>query len=138
MVRPDKRRRTGCPIAFALDHIGDRWSLLVVRDIVLKGSKTYGEFLAAAEGIATNILADRLKELEAADIIRKSRDPENRRRFIYTLTEKGCDLVPIILEMARWSAKYDPHTTARKEIVERIEKDRDGLVADLCARLKDR
>jgi DNA-binding HxlR family transcriptional regulator len=134
MVKADKKRDTGCPVAFALDTFGDRWSLLIIRDIVLRGSKTYGDFLAAEEGIATNVLADRLRELEDEGIIRKSRDPENHRKFNYALTEKGCDLVPVILEMILWSAKYDPNTKARKEVLRRIEKDRAGFVAQIRAR----
>ncbi len=134
MPSKDKKRNTGCPVAFALDTFGDRWSLLVIRDIVLKGAKTYGEFLQANEGIATNVLADRLRELEAEGIITKSRDPENHRKLNYSLTEKGCDLVPVILEMILWSAKYDAKTTARKEILKRIETDRDGFVKEVRVR----
>jgi len=134
MPSKDKKRNTGCPVAFALDTFGDRWSLLVIRDIVLKGAKTYGEFLQANEGIATNVLADRLRELEAEGIITKSRDPENHRKLNYSLTEKGCDLVPVILEMILWSAKYDPKTTARKEILKRIKTDRDGFVEEIRVR----
>lgn len=135
MPKPEKMRDTGCPVSFALDTFGDRWSLLVVRDIVLKGHKTFGQFLASNKGFATNVLADRLKQLEAAGILRKSRDPENRRKVNYALTEKGRDLLPVILEMIRWSAKYDPNTLARKHIVEGTQRDRDKLVADLLAKL---
>lgn len=133
-VSPGKMRGTGCPVAFALDTFGDRWSLLVLRDIMLKGSETYGEFLNAGDGIATNILAERLKSLEAAGLLKKARDPENRRRYLYSLTEKGCDLAPVILEMIRWSAKYDPKTAAGPKFVSRIERDRDGIAADIRAR----
>ena len=136
MVKLGKKRNTGCPVAFALDTFGDRWSLLVIRDMILKGHKAYGEFLAASEGIATNVLADRLRELEAEGIIGRSRDPKNHRKINYTLTAKGCDLVPVILEMIRWSAKYDPNTTARKEILKRIEQDRDGFVDEIRARFR--
>lgn len=134
MPSPGKKRATGCPVAFALDTFGDRWSLLIIRDLILKGAETYGEFLGAAEGIATNVLADRLRDLEAEGILRKSRDPENRRRNIYTLTEKGCELAPVIMEMIRWSARYDPDTTASQKILERIETDREGFTADIRAR----
>lgn len=136
MPNPGKSRGTGCPIAFALDTFGDRWTLLVMRDLLLMGRKTYGEFLDSKEKIATNILADRLKFLEHAGIIRKKRDPENRRRNIYSPTKKGCDLIPVILELARWSAKYDPDTLIAKKIVKRIEKDRDGFVAEIRGRFK--
>jgi DNA-binding HxlR family transcriptional regulator len=134
VVKQRKDRRTGCPVAFALDTFGDRWSLLIVRDILLKGSETYGEFMQSGEGIATNVLADRLKELEAAGIIGKSPGPDNNRRYLYTLTEKGCDLAPVIVEMIRWSAKYDPKTTARKEVLKWIEDDSDGFIAGLRSR----
>lgn len=137
MPHPVKKRHTGCPVAFALDTFGDRWSLLIIRDIVLKGSKTYGEFLGASEGIATNVLADRLKELESAHILVKSRDPNNHRRYFYRLTEKGIDLVPVILEMIQWSAKYDPQTKARKEVLSKIESDREGFLKEIRERLRE-
>ncbi|MEN8196588.1 MAG: helix-turn-helix domain-containing protein [Pseudomonadota bacterium] len=135
MANPAKKRDTGCPFAFGLDTFGDRWTLLVIRDLMFRSSKTYGEFLATDEKIATNVLADRLKSLEAEGIIRKARDPENQRSYIYSLTEKGCDLAPLMLEMVRWSAKYDPRTKARKNILEKIETDREGFVAEICERL---
>lgn len=134
MVSPGKIRNTGCPVAFALDTFGDRWSLLVLRDIMFRGSETYGELLDASDGIATNILAERLKSLEMAGILKKTRDPKNRRRYLYSLTEKGCDLAPVILEMIRWSAKYDPKTAAGPNFVGRIERDRAGIIADIRAR----
>ena len=137
MPSPGKKRDTGCPFAFALDTFGDRWSLLVIRDLMFRGKKTYGEFLDAKEGIATNILADRLKYLEAEGIIRKSRDPHSRRRNIYELTEKGCDLVPVMLEILRWSGKYDPQTAVPKKALKRVAVDRDGFVAEIRARLTD-
>ncbi len=105
-----KKRDTGCPIAYGLDTFGDRWSLIVLRDIMMLGKQTYGEFLASDEGIATNVLADRLKQLEAEGIIEKTRDPDNRRRFLYTPTDKGLDLAPVILEMVRWAGDHDPNT----------------------------
>ena len=115
---------------------GDRWSLLIIRDLMLKGSKTYGDFLEAPERIATNILADRLKYLEAMGMIRKLCDPGHRKRSIYNLTEKGEDLAPIIVEMICWSGKHDQHTKVRQEILEKIENDREGFVADIRAHLK--
>jgi len=135
MPGPGKKRRTGCPIAFGLDTFGDRWTLLIIRDILLRDCKTYGDFLEAGEGIATNILADRLKQLEQFGIITKSRDPKNRRRYLYRLTEKGLDLTPVLLEMVRWSFKYDPDTIEGRAFVKRIERDRDGIAGELRARL---
>lgn len=134
MVKSNKKRDTGCPIAFALDIFGDRWSLIVIRDMLMKGYRTYGEFINSDEKIATNILADRLNELESAGIILKTRDPENGRRVLYHLTKKGANLTPILLEMIRWSEAYDSNTIATKEIVNRIVKDRDAFAKQLSER----
>ncbi len=131
-----KKRDTGCPIVYGLDTFGDRWSLIVLRDLMMMGKQTYGEFLASKEGIATNILADRLRQLEAEGIIDKARDPENRRRFIYTPTDKGLDLAPVILEMVRWSGTHDPNTKVGRKIADRIEKNRDGLIAEIREHFK--
>lgn len=121
-------RRSDCPMSFALDVIGDRWSLLVLRDIVLWGKKHYEEFAASDEGISTNILADRLKQLECAGLIKKQQDKENLRRNIYTPTEKALDLLPMMLEMVLWSVKYDRDTGAPPEIIDLIRSDRDGYI----------
>lgn len=124
----EKQRRSQCPVTFALDRVGDKWSLLVVRDLMFQGKRTYGEFLESGEGIATNVLADRLKCLEAEGIIEKIRDPENRRRYLYSLTGKGFDLTPLLLEMIRWSAKYDADSGIPKAFLDMIENDREGLI----------
>ncbi len=137
MLKPCKKHATGCPIAFALDTFGDRWSLLIVRDLMMRGRKTYCEFLGSGEKIATNILADRLKHLEAVGVIGKLQDPGNRRSFIYSLTEKGVDLAPLILELVLWSAEHDPETTTPQEIVHRIKNDREGFVSEIRSRLTD-
>ncbi len=118
--KTSKRRRTGCPITFGLDVFGDRWTLLVIREIMLKGNKTYSQFLEADEGIATNILIDRLKHLEAEGIITKTRDPDNRRSFIYALTAKGFDLAPIILAIVHWSGLHNHTDYALKGVLEKI------------------
>ena len=131
-----KKRRSSCPVSFALDRLGDKWSLLVVRDLMFRGKHTYGDFLNSGDGIATNVLADRLKCLEAEGIIEKSRDPENRRRYLYRLTEKGLDLAPVLLEMIRWGARYDAETGTPAILLERLENDRDGLIAAVRAGMK--
>ena len=131
-----QQSRSTCPVTFALDMFGDKWSLLIVRDLLFRGRKTYGEFLDAGDGISTNILADRLKNLEMKEIIVKSTDSENRRKNIYKLTQKGLDLMPILLEMIRWSGSYDPQTGASKEFLERLDNDKVGLIADLLNGLK--
>lgn len=129
-----KHHGTGCPIAFGLDAFGDRWSLLIVRDLMMRGWKTYGEFLNAKEKIATNVLADRLKHLEETGIISKAQDPENRRRNIYSLTKKGLDLAPLIIDIATWSARYDPDTIMTREDREKMEKNRDKIIAEIKSR----
>lgn len=128
-----KLRPSGCPVAFGLDTFGDRWSLLIIRDMMLSGKKTYSEFLEAGEGISTNILADRLKHLEAEGIVEKSRDPENGRSILYTLTVKGRDLAPIVLEIVSWSGNHDQRPFARRNILKEIQEDREGFEAKLRA-----
>ncbi len=128
-----KKRETGCPVTFGLDTFGDRWSLLIIRDIMLIGKRTYSEFLDADEGIASNILVARLKHLEAEGIVEKSRDPENRRAFIYELTKKGRDLAPILLEIIIWSGMHDDRSFALRGVLKKIKKDREGFEASLRA-----
>lgn len=127
-------RRSGCPISYFLDFLGDKWTLLVVRDLMFMGKRRYGEFLASPEGIATNILADRLTRLEAAGIVRKSDDPEGGGKGSYALTEKGLDLIPAMVELAAWGAKHDPDTGAPKSFVRRAKQDRDGLIREIRQR----
>lgn len=131
MRNETKKRQSGCPVAFGLDTFGDRWSLLVIREIMLRGKSTYSEFMEAEEGIASNILIDRLKHLEAEGILEKARDPKNRRSFIYTLTEKGRDLAPIMLEIVLWSGKHDHRPVASRDVLEKITADRVGYEARL-------
>ena len=133
MRNESKKRQSGCPVAFGLDTFGDRWSLLIIREIMLRGKKTYSEFMAADEGISTNILIDRLKHLEAEGIVEKSRDPENRRSFVYTLTKKGRDLAPIILEIILWSGEHDRRPFALRDVLKKIKKDREGFEVGLRA-----
>jgi len=127
----NKKRQSGCPVAFGLDTFGDRWSLLIIREIMLKGKKTYSDFLEADESISTNILVDRLKHLEAEGIIVKSRDSENHRRFLYTLTQKGIDLMPVMLEIILWSGKYDHRPFALRGTLERIRNNRSALETEI-------
>jgi len=105
--RSASNRRSGCPISIALELIGDPWSLLVVRDLMFKGLNTFDAFAGAGEGIATNILSDRLGRLEAAGILIKRRDSTDGRRFVYQLTPKGKDLEPVLVELVLWSAKHE-------------------------------
>ncbi len=100
--------RSGCPINLGLELFGDRWSLLIVRDIMFAGKRHFREFLASAEGISSNILADRLVRLTEAGVLTRAGDPEHKLKAIYSLTEKGIELLPIIAEISRWSRKYEP------------------------------
>jgi len=126
-------RLSGCPLAFGLDTFGDRWSLLIIREIMIKGKTTYSEFMEIDEKIATNILIDRLKHLQNEGIIEKTRDPENRRSFIYTLTKKGRDLAPIIIEIIIWGGLHDHRDFALRAAVEEIKKDRASFTGKLQA-----
>lgn len=102
---------------------------------MFKGLRTFNEFLRAGEGIASNILADRLARLEAAEIIEKMSDPSDRRRFLYRLTRKGIDLAPLLVELVLWSARYEP-TDAPEAVVRAMKKDRRRFLADLERRLE--
>lgn len=126
-------RRSECPTAFALDIFGDRWTLLIIRDLMFRGQQRYSEFLAGGEGIATNILADRLARLQTYGIIASSPDPANRRAKLYRLTRKGKDLAPLMVEMILWSARYDPDTPVSKAFVRRAKQDRQALLDEITA-----
>lgn len=125
MKRTDNKSH--CPVNFALETFGDAWSLLIVRDIVFWGKRTYGEFLDSGESIATNVLAARLAHLESRGILSKGPHESDRRKEVYALTEKGLALIPILLEMSGWSATYDPETTAPKQFVDAVYADRAGM-----------
>ncbi len=109
-------QRSACPIANMLDLVGDKWSLLIVRDILLNNKHRYNDFLASDEGITTNILADRLKRLEQYGIIDKTPYQHNPIRYDYHLTKKGHDLRPLIMEMVAWGLKYIPGTGRKGQV----------------------
>jgi DNA-binding HxlR family transcriptional regulator len=131
-----QKRKSDCPINYALEIFGDKWSLLIIRDLMYKGKKTYGEFLASEEKIATNILAGRLAMLEEAGLLKSKQDKENKSKFNYALTEKGIDLVPVILEIIKWSAKHDKKTAAPKEFVTRAKNNREKLIQEITESLR--
>jgi len=120
-------------VAFGLDIFGDRWSLLVIREIMLRGKRSYSEFMEMDEKIASNILIDRLKHLHAEGIVEKKRDPNNRRSFIYNLTPKGLDLAPIILDIIVWSGAHDHRSFALRDVLAKIEHDRTGYESKLMS-----
>src|SRR6266849_9875189 len=120
--KPSPKRRSGCPLNASVEMLGDRWSLLIIRDMMLRGFRTYKEFLESYEGIATNILADRLRKLVAHGIITTERDPADGRKLIYLLTEKGIDLAPVLTEMVLWAAGHED--TGNKALVQKMQKDK--------------
>jgi len=122
------QRRSDCPINFALEIFGDPWSLLIIRDIVYFGKKTYGEFLASEEGMATNILASRLAHLEHQGILVKQLFEKDKRKEEYVLTEKGLDLIPVLVDMANWSAQHDPHTAAPAAWIALMNVEREKMI----------
>ena len=127
-MKHTQQRRSDCPINFALETFGDPWSLLLIRDIVYFGKKTYGEFLASEEGMATNILASRLARLEEQGILVKRPSAQDKRKEEYALTEKGLDLIPVLAEMANWSAEYDPQTGAPAAWIALMKADREKMI----------
>lgn len=130
-------RRSGCPISFALDIFGDRWTLLVLRDLLLQNKRHFRELLGAEEGIASNILADRLKRLEAYGVIAREADPADGRRQICRVTEKGVALVPVLLEIAAWGAAHDAETAAPNGFSADYRANRDAMIARFVDRLCD-
>lgn len=115
--------RSHCPIAFALDIFGDKWTLLILRDVIFFGKRFYKDFANSDEAISTNILADRLQKLEEQGILLKRQDEDDKKRYIYVPSRKGLDLVPVMLEMSIWSSDYDGNTAAPPELMARIKKD---------------
>ena len=116
------KRRSGCPLNASVEILGDRWSLLIIRDMMLRGFRSYKEFLDSYERIATNILADRLRKLIAHGIITTDSDPSDGRKLIYALTPKGIDLAPVLTEMVLWAAGHED--TGNQALVHQIQKDK--------------
>ncbi len=128
--------RSHCPVSLALEAIGDKWTLLILRDLITRGKNRYQELLSSEEGIATNILADRLARLERQGLISKTDDPDDKRQFRYTPTQKGLDLLPVIFEMAHWSFKYDPHIDTAHPFLKRMKAGKEGLMKQLQSQFK--
>jgi DNA-binding HxlR family transcriptional regulator len=110
-----------------VEILGDRWSLLIIRDMMLRGFRGYKQFLESYEGIATNILADRLQKLVAHGIITTEHDPSDGRKVIYLLTDKGIDLAPVLTEMVLWAAAHED--TENQALVRQIQKDKKKFLA---------
>lgn len=133
----DSKKRSDCPISCSLDVWGDKWSLLIVRDLMFGKKFTYGDFLKSKEKIATNILASRLQMLEENGIITKSDHPESKAKVLYKLTQKGIDLVPIMVEMQLWADKYYTiNPNIKTTVLKEIKKDKDTYIKTTTKELK--
>jgi DNA-binding HxlR family transcriptional regulator len=130
------RRRSECPLNASVEMLGDRWSLLIIRDMMLRGFRTYKEFMECYEGIATNILADRLRKLVAYGIITAEPDPSDGRKLIYSLTAKGIDLAPVLTEMVLWAAAHED--TGNQALVRQMRADKAKFLAEVRERLARR
>lgn len=135
--KPKSKHRSGCPVSISLEVLGDRWSLLIVRDMMVRGFATFKQFQGSGEGIATNILADRLQKLEAAGIIAAASNPTDARRVNYRLTRKGIDLAPVVLELLIWGARHE-HTGAPCALISKMEKHRKELLDEVRRRWQKR
>ena len=124
--------RSGCPLNASVQMLGDQWSLLIIRDMMLRGSRTFTELLNSYEMIATNVLAARLRRLEANGILTRERDAKDRRKQIYRLTEKGIDLGPVLTEMVLWAAAHEE--TENAALVRKMRKDKKGFLAGIRRR----
>jgi len=122
------KKRSDCPISSSLDIWGDKWSLLIIRDLMDTKECTYGDFLKSPEGIATNILASRLQNLEENKLIEKLAHPDSKAKVLYRLTQKGIDLVPVMIEISLWAEKYFPIAADRKAMLKEVKKDKAGFI----------
>lgn len=133
MGSPKTERRSGCPVAISLEILGDRWSLLIIRDLMVRGLRTFSDFEQSGENIATNILSDRLRRLESAGIIRTRREKNDARKLNYRLTKKGIDLAPVLLELLIWGSRHEP-TGLPRSLARNMDKNREKVLAEVRRR----
>lgn len=136
LVTRKSKPRSGCPVSISLDRFGDRWSLLIIRDLMIRGYRTFKEFQQSGEGIATNILSDRLRNLEAAGIITATAEKSDGRKVNYRLTKKGIDLAPIVFELLLWAARHE-ETGASCAVLEHMAKNREAVLAEVRRRWRE-
>ncbi len=129
MAGSPKQARSGCPVSTALEIFGDRWSLLIIRDLMVRGLRTFKDFQESGEHIASNILTGRLRRLESAGIITAQRERADARRVNYRLTEKGIALAPMMLELLIWSARHE-NTSAPCSLIRHLEQSREAFLAE--------
>ncbi|MES2140180.1 MAG: helix-turn-helix domain-containing protein [Bacteroidota bacterium] len=132
----DIKKRSDCPISSSLDIWGDKWSLLIIRDLMFKKECTYGDFIKAEEKIATNILASRLQSLEENALIEKLDHPDSKAKVLYRLTEKGIDLLPVMIEINIWANKYFSLPEDRKAMIKEVKKDKKKFIKSWIKELK--
>lgn len=130
------KKRSECPISCSLDIWGDKWSLLIIRDLMFAQKCTYGDFLKSAEGIATNVLATRLQNLEENGVIEKLEHPDSKAKILYRLTQKGIDLLPILVEIHLWAEKYFTIPVEITESVKEAKKDKALFIETLKMELQ--
>ena len=131
------RPRSGCPVSMSLEQFGDRWSLLIIRDMMVRGYHSFKQFQESGEGISSNILADRLRTLGTAGILMTEPDETDARRVNYRLTKKGIDLAPVMLELLIWGAKYES-TAAPCALIAHMENSRDQVIAETYKRWREK
>ncbi len=131
------KHRSGCPVSISLEVFGDRWSLLIIRDLMVRGYRTFKEFEQSGEGIATNILAHRLRKLRAAGIVETEPDSADRRKLNYRLTEQGIDLAPVLLEILIWGARHE-QTGAPCQVIDHMAQNREAVLAEVRRRWQER
>lgn len=138
MKKEKNTLRSHCPVNYGLEAFGDRWALLILLDIIFRGKRTYGEFLKSEEGFATNILASRLGQLIESGILQREGHETDGRKDVYSLTEKGLDLIPVLFEIVLWSAKYDHQSEAKRitRLVELIRKDNRAISRKVMEQVK--
>ena len=129
--------RSRCPVSLSLELLGDRWSLLIIRDLMVRGYRTFKEFQNSGEGIATNILADRLRRLRDAELISAEPDAADGRMLNYRLTERGIDLAPVLLDLLIWGSRHE-HAGVNCALVEKMERERDAVLAEVRRRWRER
>ncbi|HEX8710882.1 MAG TPA: helix-turn-helix domain-containing protein [Terracidiphilus sp.] len=136
-AKSSPKRRSGCPVSISLDVLGDRWSLLIIRDMMVRGLRTFSDFQHSGEKISTNILSGRLRQLENADIIVAERAAEDARSIHYRLTPKGIALAPVMLELFIWAAHHES-TGAPTVFVEQMEQNREAILTETYRRWEQR
>lgn len=137
MQEMELKRRSQCPISFSLDVFGDKWSLLILRDILFYNRSHFRDFMPM-ERVATNILSDRLNKLESAGFITKTRDSRFKNQFVYDTTLEGWSLLPLLIEMTLWGLEYDPESLASQEFIKRVQEEKPKVVREITRAIKRR